>query len=93
MRWLLFALLVPGCGVPEPVCSAAIGTTGRGIPLCSDADEAAVCDDPGMVAHYERDEVGRLVLIGGSRASCDDANQVVCADLMVLPHCVVQPPP
>ena len=84
-------VLCPGCGITEPICSAAVGTTGRGLPVCSDANEAVVCDDPGTMARYERDAAGRLVLVGGVRASCDEANQPVCPDPTVDPRCIVQP--
>lgn len=88
---LALSVLVSGCNYTEPLCSAVAGTTGRGIPLCSDASEAAVCDDPGAMAHYERDGAGRLVLVGGVRASCDEANQPVCPDRATAPRCIVQP--
>jgi hypothetical protein len=91
MHRALAVLLVTGCSSGEPLCSAAVGTTGRGIPLCSSATEAAVCDDEGAVARYERDAAGRLVLIDGVRATCDEANQPVCPDPLTSPRCIVQP--
>lgn len=91
MRRLLVVLLLAGCGQTEPLCSAAVGTGGRGIPLCSSETEAAVCDDEGAMARYVRDGAGRLVLVDGVRATCDAANQPVCPDPLTVPRCIVQP--
>lgn len=87
----LFVLLVPACS-REPICSAAIDRTGRGVPLCDTTTEGVVCDDPGGTAHYERDPSGRLVLREGTLAICDESNQPVCADRTVAPRCAQQPP-
>jgi hypothetical protein len=87
----LVVLLLPACS-REPICSAAIDRTGRGVPLYDTTTEGVVCDDPGGTAHYERDPSGRLVLREGTLATCDESNQPVCADRTVAPRCAQQPP-
>lgn len=93
MRWLLLLALAvsPACAPREPLCSAEIDRSGRGVPVCDTVGEVVVCDDPGATAEYIRDAAGRLVLRGGTLATCDTSNQPVCADRTVLPRCVLQP--
>jgi len=88
---LLLSLVVLGCS-NAPICSAAVDRTGRGTPLCSDESARAVCDEPGLVAHYDRDSTGRLFLVDGTVASCNSMNEVVCGDPDTIPRCEVQPP-
>ena len=93
MRSVVLGLVVlAGCASPPPyTCSAPIDMSGHGLALCHDARSTPVCDAPGDMARYEMTTMSGYVLRGGTTASCDSSNQVVCADRTVLPHCIVQP--
>jgi hypothetical protein len=93
MRSVVFGLLLlAGCAAPPPyTCSTPIEMSGRGLALCRDPMQTPVCDAPGDMARYEMATMAGYVLHGGTIASCDSSNQVVCADRTVLPHCIVHP--
>ncbi len=89
---VVVAAILGACASPPPyACSTPVDSSGRGLPLCHLANETPVCDAAGAMAHYEMDALGGYMLVGGTTASCDSSNQVVCPDRRVSPHCIVQP--
>ena len=98
MRSVVFGSLALGlvaleaCASPPPyACSSPIDPSGRGLALCHDPMQTPVCDAPGDMARYEETTLGSTRLVGGTTASCDSSNQVVCNDRTVLPHCITRP--
>ncbi len=88
---LLLSVLASACAAPPPMgCSAAVGSTGRGIPVCTAMGHVPVCDAPGEMARFGGPST--TTLEGGTLALCDSSNQLVCGDRTVLPHCLLVPP-
>lgn len=81
-----------GCGSNEPFCGEYVDITGRAVVYCPGVRDEAVCDFEGQRARYETTADGRLQLVGGARAYCNEDFEVVCPPgTEGEPYCLTDP--
>lgn len=88
----LFVLCAAGCGGNDPYCGEYVDITGRAAVYCPGVRDEAVCDLEGQRAHYAVGADGRLQLVGGTRARCNEEFEVVCPPgTEGEPYCITDP--